>query len=756
MLVACLAALAPHVGAAAGVAGNDGSAFAHALAAYQRGALEDAALHFTEAARAAERERKPGERSLALTSLAQVHQELGQQRVAISILEQALELVRASGQRDREPFVRMALGRAYAQLGHFERAREYLQDALQVAHDTGAVALSAAVLNDLGHLATREGKLADSIGLYRRSLATLRPATDPALAAAILTNLAIALREVGEAEPSRATLEEAAAEASALPVSRESAYRLITIAVTYMDLRRDLPAKTESLRLRAAGILSTALAMAQQLGDSRSLSYALGHLGAVYEEERRYEEALALTRRAVQAGQQRGAPESLYRWHWQTGRLLRQLARTTEAIDAYRLAIRALQSLRAEMAASGTGRPFREGPGRAYTELIDLLLQRSGSSQTAARAADLTEARQLVELAKVAELRDYFRDGCVDAIQRVPLDVVTRAAAQTAVIVYPILLLDRIELLVTLANRLERITVPVGADELAREVREFRERLESPSTLRFLPHARRLYDWLIRPMEPLLVPVQLDTLVFVPDGPLRTIPMAALHDGRQFLVSRYAVATTPGLSLTEPRSLRRDSRVLALGLSEPRTGEASLPGVAVELREIAAAFQTTTLVNRDFTVANVERSLKEQSYAIIHMASHGQFAGDARQSFVSAYDEAITMDRLEQLVSRLRFREEPLELLTLSACQSAHGDDRAALGIAGIAVKAGARSALATLWRVDDDATATLMAEFYRQLQQPGVSRATALQHAQSKLVQDPRYDHPFYWAAFLLISNWL
>ena len=143
-------------------------------------------------------------------------------------------------------------------------------------------------------------------------------------------------------------------------------------------------------------------------------------------------------------------------------------------------------------------------------------------------------------------------------------------------------------------------------------------------------------------------------------------------------------------------------------------------------------------------------------FPIVHIASHGQFSSDLDDTFILAADGKLTLERLDQLLGPLRFRDEPIELLTLSACQTAAGDDRAALGLAGVAVKAGARSALATLWYINDQASSELVAEFYRQLRAPSVSRATALQRAQIHLLDDPNYQHPAYWAPFLLINNWL
>ena len=140
----------------------------------------------------------------------------------------------------------------------------------------------------------------------------------------------------------------------------------------------------------------------------------------------------------------------------------------------------------------------------------------------------------------------------------------------------------------------------------------------------------------------------------------------------------------------------------------------------------------------------------------MHIATHGQFKNDVSDSFLLTFDDRLTLDRLDEYVGQFRYRDEPLELLTLSACETAAGDDRAALGLAGIAIKAGARSALATLWYINDEASSLLVEKFYEALHDPSVSRATALQRAQLSLLQDRRYRHPGYWSPFLLINNWL
>jgi len=197
-------------------------------------------------------------------------------------------------------------------------------------------------------------------------------------------------------------------------------------------------------------------------------------------------------------------------------------------------------------------------------------------------------------------------------------------------------------------------------------------------------------------------------------------------------------------------------RVLALSLTEAVQGFPALPSVSEEMSMLRGMFNTTALVDDSFRLDALERQLKDEPFTIVHFASHGEFGGEPHKTFLLTFDGKLTMDRLDHFIGLFRFRDKPLELLTLSACDTAEGDDRAALGLAGIAVKAGARSAVATLWNINDPASAELVGEFYRHLQDPTVSRAAALQRAQLKTLANPRYDHPGFWAAFLLINNWL
>jgi CHAT domain-containing protein len=297
----------------------------------------------------------------------------------------------------------------------------------------------------------------------------------------------------------------------------------------------------------------------------------------------------------------------------------------------------------------------------------------------------------------------------------------------------------------------------VPRTEFDAAIAQFRHNLEKRTTRQYLRQARRLYDWMIRPLEPYLEEQHVTTLVTVPQGSMTMIPLAALHDGKRFLVEKYALAVTPGLDLTDPGKLRsKTAGALLAGLSEGVQGFPPLPNVPDELAAVQSDIGGVLLENGDFSYGNMHSELEQRAFPVVHIASHAQFVGRSDETFLLMWNDRMNLDRLQELVGLGEFRHQPVELLVLSACQTASGDERAALGLAGVAVKAGARSALASLWFVNDASTTQLMSQFYRQYRKPGVSRAQALQAAQVSILRDLRYRHPAYWAPFLLIGSWL
>ncbi len=726
--------------------------------AFSRGAFDQALAVWKEAARLYERDERVKEQSQALVHAAQAEQAIGQLKPALQHLELALSLAEQAGDPEWFGVVLDGLGKAYFANRQPEAAVHHLTQALEIARQQQARGLTAAVLNDLGIVRSAYQQYADALAAFTESDLLAQGTNQPALAIRARLNAARVALQLKRHQDARLWLDQVYDQLRDRPASHDKAAALITLGLLYHDLRSAFPDLSDPLLLRAAAVLQDAAGVAEQMGDVRTLSYAWGHLGHLYETEHRYDDALTLTRQAVFAAQSAGAPESLYRWQWQTGRLLAALGKLDEAIAAYRSATATLQPIRPEVATASqeAGSPGQGSVRPLFFEFADLLLQRAALTEEGpASQGYLKAARDAVEASRAAELRDYFRDECVDALQAhtTTLDAISKTTA----VLYPIIFADRTELLVSLPTGLKRVTVPVPSMTLTQEVRTFRRLLEKRTTREYLPHAQQLYEWLLRPLDADLKAFAIDTLVVVPDGPLRTIPLAALHDGADFVIKRFAIATTPGLNLTDPRPLNRDRlKMLAGGLTQATQGFPPLPHVTIELQTIRTLYGGEQLVNKQFLVTGLEKALKEKPLSVLHIASHGRFEKDVAHSFVLTYDDKLTMSKLDQYVGLFRFRQDPLELLTLSACETAAGDDRAALGLAGVAIKAGARSALATLWSINDEASSTLVVEFYKQLRDPAASKAVALQRAQLKLLGDPVYQHPAYWSPFLLLNNWL
>ena len=179
--------------------------------------------------------------------------------------------------------------------------------------------------------------------------------------------------------------------------------------------------------------------------------------------------------------------------------------------------------------------------------------------------------------------------------------------------------------------------------------------------------------------------------------------------------------------------------------------------VEEELTQIAMEVKTNDpLINDAFTEANIKQELANGGFSAIHWKTHGVFSSDPAETFLVAYQDSIKANDLQSLIQTAsQDGSEPLELLVLSACETAKGDSRAILGLAGLTVKTGARTALSSYWRANDRATTLLMTYFYQQLE-AGMTKAEALRQAQIYLLQEEGYFAPHYWGTYVLVGNWL
>lgn len=526
-------------------------------------------------------------------------------------------------------------------------------------------------------------------------------------------------------------------------------------------------------------LLHQAIKVAQTLPDSRSESYALGALGHFYECQGKseYPLALSLTNQAIiVADQNLQAKDSLYLWEWQAGRILTKYKTVNEALPFYQRAYKTLEQLRSDILITNRDFQFdfRDIVEPVYRQLAQIQLELATSNQvnSETQKQKLRSALTTINSLRLAEIQNYFGNDCILANfnnnnehQLLPDD--------TAVI-SSIVLADKTGILLTLPNQEEHLHwLKKSREDLRQEITNFRTGLlESSDIIYNTANAENLYELIIRPLEKYLDNQKINTLVFIQDGFLRDVPMSAIYDHKtqKYLIQKYAVAATSSLDLTnlKPRNFQ-SKRTLVLAVSRETQVDNQtfdeLANVPLEVQAIKAIYpKSKKLENEEFAINNLIKQLKNESYPIIHIATHAQFGILPEDTFlVTGNNEKLTINKLETLLREAGNVANFVELLTLTACETATGDERTTLGLAGVALQAGAKSALASLWSVNDESTASLVTEFYNQLRNSGMSKAQALQAAQLKLINarqtpevDDKYEHPYYWSAFILIGNWL
>ncbi|MBW4478842.1 MAG: CHAT domain-containing protein [Tolypothrix brevis GSE-NOS-MK-07-07A] len=567
---------------------------------------------------------------------------------------------------------------------------------------------------------------------------------------------------------------------SNLSPSRTGIYQQINFAQSFIN-----SAQTKKLTLGSNPqlptfndidkILARATEQARSLGDKRAEAYALGNRGGLYEltETTPQTQAEKFTQEALSIVSTFEAPDIAYQYFWQLGRIRNNQGDIEDAIAAYTKAYNALQSLRGDLVANNAELQFsfRDRVEPIYRELVDLDLQYVASLNKEVKNDKksqklLTQARDVIESLQVAELNNFFREACVEANAK-QIDQVDKTAA----VIYPIILGDRLEVILSLPNQpLSVHTKQISQQNFEQTIEKVQGSLKTPKSIPedFLPEYQKLYDWLIQPLEKELATSKVSNLVFVLNGELRNIPMSILHDGKNYLIEKYPIAISSGLQLIEPKALAEiNLRALTAGLSEVNKevpgGFKQLPNVEKELEEIKkSGISSRKIINAQFTTKEFKKEIGGAGFPIVHLATHGEFSSKAEDTFILAWDNRINVIDFGNLLRNSTFNQGiPIELLVLSACETARGDERAALGLAGVAVRAGARSTLATLWLVEDKSTAQIMGELYRQLKQAKekkINRAQVLQNSQLSLLKDlkeMKYHHPHYWAPFVLVGNW-
>jgi CHAT domain-containing protein len=409
---------------------------------------------------------------------------------------------------------------------------------------------------------------------------------------------------------------------------------------------------------------------------------------------------------------------------------------------------------------------------------------------------NLTEAVSRIEQNWEEDYQKYFeqdfaaRAKTAEAISK----TLSRLGVQTKkkpALIYAIPRTDQLELILILPDRppILRSVPSAKQEKLLSAVKEFTSEITNPvniNTTSYLEPAQQLYKWIVAPLETDLQTAKIETLLFCVGEGLRTVPLAAMHDGQQFLIQKYSLARIPAFKFIDSNYTDlRNAQVLAMGASDfaKTANKEPLPAVPLELGAIAREWPGQSFLNQDFTIVNLQSQRLQKKYGIIHLATHAEFRpGTPNNSYIQFWDTQLGLDQMRDL----KWNNPPLELLVLSACRTALGDKEAELGFAGLALQSGAKSALASLWYVSDAGTLALMSEFYQQLKisrpkDPPIIKAEALRQAQIAAIEgkvtieggqlrssrgetplppsiskldSKDLSHPYYWAAFSIIGS--
>ncbi|MDF5733244.1 MAG: CHAT domain-containing protein, partial [Rhizonema sp. PD38] len=532
-----------------------------------------------------------------------------------------------------------------------------------------------------------------------------------------------------------------------LPPSHNSLYATINFVATLNKLEKPnqiLPRKD------LAELMAVTVKSAQKIQDARAEAHALYQWGQLYSRTSQWSIAKELADKSLNIARQLQADDIIAQSAWQVGKLYKQQGKRPEAISAYTEAVKSLKALRSDLAAVNPDVQFsfRESVEPVYRELVGLLLNEQPSQP------ELMQARELIESLQIAELDNFFREACLDKAQQID------KVDPTAAVIYPIILPDRLAVILSQSGKpLNYYVTNKPQAEIEQTLDHLLASLnpvsDSKERERF---SQKIYDWLIRPAEQKQAFKDTKTLVFVLDGNLRNIPMAALHDGKQYLIENYAVALSPGLQLMAAQSFEQNKiNAIIGGISESRSGFPALPAVELEVKQISKTVTSDLLLNQQFTSKALGDRVKSGRADVVHLATHGLFSSRLEDTYLLTWDGQVNVKELSSLLkNRGGDSSKAIELLVLSACDTANGDDRAVLGLAGLAVKSGARSTIATLWSVKDQAAEMLMTRFYKQLRQPKMTKAEALRQAQINLIRQTDFGNPFFWSAFVLVGNWM
>jgi CHAT domain-containing protein len=495
----------------------------------------------------------------------------------------------------------------------------------------------------------------------------------------------------------------------------------------------------------------TWLNKARQIAQTNKDIYLEGYVdlefGYFYYQNRDLNKSLYYSRAAQLKAQSKFAYDTLFRAQRLAGQIYQKKGQTVRAIESYRGAIASLDTINRTLSSTNLVQSdLNQKSELIYREALKLLLDNSQTPQS------LKEALLISDRLRLTQLKNYFGDNCWE-IARKNLSEARILQEKKAALINSIILEDKVFFILQLPDgKIIKSERQVNKAELNRTAMLWHRELQTGYTWQFRTGSRFFYDLIIKPFETELESSELKVLVFVHDGILRNLPMAALLDERSiFLAQKWASVSSIGLNLSATEVDPQKSKALVFGLTNSLIpGWRQLDKISQEIRFVENLMGGDKYLDRQFTSDNLLRQLSEKKYSIVHLATHGYFGGDASTSFILGYNQKISALKLKDILSQSR---QAIDLLVLSACETAVGSERAVLGLAGVAAKSGVASILGSLWQVNDDEQSETIEAFYAHFKNAPANKAIALQQVQIEQINN--LAHPKTWAALNLSGEW-
>ncbi len=671
---------------------------------------------------------------------------LGKYDKAIEYQLQSLEIKREIKDRRGEGASLANLGIAYRHLANYGKAIEYQLQGLAIAKEIKDRRGEGAVLGNLGNSYHSSGKYDKAIEYHLQSLAIAREIKDRLSEGGALGTLGASYYELGKYDKAIEYNLQFLAIAREIKDRSSEMYGLHSLGYVYKSLNRKQEAMTS---------YQQSLTIAREIGDRRLEGYALSNIGQVFSESKQTDLAILFYKQSINVR------------------------------EAIRKDIRKLDK--------EDQRSYLGTISSSYKELAGLLLNQGR----------IMEALQVLDLLKVQELEDYLKNikgsdrttqgvrilepekaissqllaisnekapelnrQLAGQIQQLPKSEINKVPdylkqiPQGTVLLYPLILGDQLEIIFFSPNSLPiSRTVKISKAKLESLISEYRSGLLDAGSEDVKDASKALYDVLIKPIESELIAAKAETILYAPDGILRYVPLAALYDGKQWLVEKYRISNLIAYSLSDFSAKPKTQPNILAGAfggktGEKRFGQSALPATLKEVQAIANSFtNSVTLTEEGFSRQAIESKFKNHN--ILHLATHAEFnTGSPDNSFIIfGNGDKIRLGEIAD------WQIPNIDLIILSACQTGVGklgDGVEILGFGYQIQKAGAKTAIASLWAVNDEGTQALMEAFYRELKKGDVTSTEALHRAQIALIKSPKYNHPNYWSAFFAIGNGL